>query len=92
METRICRTCNQQKPSVNEFEINNSKVSPTSKAYYKPDCKICRIPMNKEKRDRKKDEINARDREQITCSCGCTLSKGSMSRHKKTQRHINATN
>ena len=91
MQTRTCRTCSQEKP-VNEFEINDSNRSPTSKSYYKLDCKICRIPMNKEKRDKNKDELNARKREPITCSCGCTISKGALSRHKKSQQHINSTN
>ena len=88
MQTRTCRTCSQEKP-VNEFEINDSYRSPTSRSYYKLDCKICRIPMNKEKRDKNKDERNARMREQITCSCGCVLTKNSLSRHKKSQQHIN---
>ena len=55
---------------------------------------------NKEKlneKDRKynhdnKDKINARRREQITCSCGCVLTKNCLSRHKKSQQHINTTN
>ena len=91
METRICRTCKQQKP-VNEFEINDSKRNPTSNSYYKLDCKLCRIPINKEKREKNKDEVNARRREKITCTCGCVLGKDSLSRHKKSQQHINATN
>ena len=91
METGTCRTCTQQKP-VNEFEINNSKLSPTSRSYYKLECKLCRIPINKEKRDKNKDEINARRREPVTCSCGCVLTKDSLRRHKKSQQHINATN
>ena len=90
METRTCRTRSQEK-TVNEFEINDSNRSPTSRPYYKLDCKICRIPMSKEKRDKNKDELNARKREQITCSCGCVLTKNSFSRHKKSQQHINAT-
>jgi len=83
-------TSSQEKP-VNEFEINDSNRSPTSRLYYKLDCKICRILMNKEKRDKNKDELNARKREPITCSCGCTISKGALRRHKKSQQHINTT-
>ena len=90
MATRTCRTCSQEKP-VNEFEINNSNCSPTSRSYYKLDCKICRIPMNKEKRDKNRDETNARRREKITCTCGCVLTKDSLRRHKKSQQHINTT-
>ena len=42
-------------------------------------------------REANKDKINARMREKITCSCGCTLSKGALSRHKKeSQQHINS--
>ena len=75
METRTCRTSIQEK-SVNEFQIISSNCSPTTRSYNKLNCKICRIPMNKEKkRDKNKDERNARNRKQITCSRGCVLTK-----------------
>ena len=41
--------------------------------------------QEKEYREENKDKINARMREKITCTCGCVLSKGSLSKHKKRQ-------
>ena len=38
-----------------------------------------------------KEKIYANRKEQITCSCGCVLTKNSLSRHKKSQQHMNAT-
>ena len=46
----------------------------------------------KEYREKNKDKINAHYREKVTCTCGCVLSKGSLSKHKTSQQHINATN
>ena len=39
--------------------------------------------QEKEYREENKDKINARMKEKITCTCGCVLSKGNLSRHKK---------
>ena len=34
-----------------------------------------------------KEKISAKGREQITCTCGCVLTKNTLSRHKKSQKH-----
>ena len=50
--------------------------------------------MNKEKkRDKNKDERNARNRKQITCSRGCVLTKIHWvdTSLENSQQHINAT-
>ena len=46
----------------------------------------------KEYREKNKEKINARTREKVTCTCGCVLSRGNISKHKKSQQHINSTN
>ena len=46
----------------------------------------------KEYREKNREKINAQMREKITCTCGCVLSKVNLSRHKKSQQHINSTN
>ena len=42
----------------------------------------------KEYREQNKEKFNAQQREKVTCICGCVLSKGNMSRHKKTKQHV----
>ena len=46
----------------------------------------------KEYKEKNKEKINARTKEKITCTCGCVLSRGNISKHKKSQQHINSTN
>ena len=46
----------------------------------------------KEYREKNREKINAQMKEKITCTCGCVLSRGNLSRHKKSQQHINSTN
>ena len=46
----------------------------------------------KEYREKNREKINAQMREKITCTCGCVLSRGNLSKHKKTPKHINSTN
>ncbi len=101
METKICRACSVVK-TIDQFEKDGSYEHKNGivKTKYKLDCKECRKGCRteylKNYGQTHREELNQYDRErkkeQITCSCGCTLSKGAMSRHKKTQRHINATN
>ena len=43
--------------------------------------------QEKEYKQKNQERINTKGREKITCSCGCVLTKNSLSRHKKTQHH-----
>jgi group I intron endonuclease len=39
--------------------------------------------------DKNRDHINERKREQITCECGCVITKNHKSNHLKTKKHLN---
>ena len=89
METKICKLCNAEK-SVDDFYVNNIKSKGRGK-YYTAECKTCRNPIVREYYDKNKEQITARLREKVTCTCGCTVSKSALSRHKrKSQQHLNA--
>jgi hypothetical protein len=40
-------------------------------------------------RENNKEIINGKKSEKITCECGCLLSKTHVSRHQRTQKHLN---
>jgi hypothetical protein len=42
----------------------------------------------KEYKEQNKEAINARTREKITCTCGCVISRGNLSRHQKNKQHL----
>ena len=44
--------------------------------------------QEKEYREQNKEKINARIREKVTCTCGCVLSRGNLSTHKKSKQHV----
>ncbi len=89
MEKKIYKLCKIEK-SVDDFYVNNIKSNGRGK-YYTAECKTCRNPIVREYREANKERINGQRREIITCSCGCTLSKSALSRHKKkSQQHINS--
>ena len=46
----------------------------------------------REYREKNKEKINAQNREKVTGVCGCVINRGSLSKHKKSQQHINSTN
>jgi len=43
---------------------------------------------NKQYREQNRDEINEKQRQKITCECGCVVNKDGLSRHRKTTKHI----
>ena len=67
--------------SVDDFYVNNIKSYGRGQ-YYTAECKTCRNPIVREYRETNKEKFNASMREKITCSCGCTISKGAVSRHR----------
>ena len=46
----------------------------------------------KERYGQNKDKISIKNKEKITCECGCISTKINLSRHKKSQKHLNAIN
>jgi hypothetical protein len=62
------------------YEINKNKILDKMKEYYK----INKTKM-KECYETNKNEIN----DKIVCDCGCFINRSHISRHKKTQKHLN---
>ena len=77
---------NKQNMTLEEFEEYNRQF--IRKLRQTPEYK----QHEKEYREKNKEKINARTREKVTCTCGCILSRGNISKHKKSQQHINSTN
>ncbi len=44
--------------------------------------------QEKEFREQNKEQFNAQQREKVTCTCGCVLSRGNLTRHKQTEKHL----
>ena len=43
---------------------------------------------NKQYREQNRDEINEKQRQKITCECGCVVNKDGLTRHRKRPKHI----
>jgi hypothetical protein len=43
----------------------------------------------KKRREEKRDEINEKQNEKITCECGCIVARCGRKRHEKTKKHLN---
>jgi len=68
-------------------EANREKISIQKKQY----CEVNRdkiIERVKQWRIANRDKNNERLREKVVCECGCVVSKGHISKHRKTNRHI----
>ena len=73
------------------YEKNNEKLNEQSKDYskkYRETHKKEILDKNKRYQQNHKEELNAKMRENVTCECGATITKGYMSEHKKTNKHF----
>jgi len=43
---------------------------------------------DKQYREQNRDEINEKQRQKITCECGCVVNKDGLTRHRKRPKHI----
>ena len=88
METKQCRTCGLSK--VLDL-FHKSGFNANGEQYYRPDCKECHKPINKEHnskyRQKHKDTIEARAGEKIPCECGLLIRRDWLSRHKLNLQH-----
>jgi hypothetical protein len=72
------KTYNKEKNDRNKdkrlehYEQNRDKLLEQKKAYY----------------EKNKDNILEKNSQQITCECGCIITKNNMLEHKKTQKHL----
>lgn len=68
-------------------EENKEKIAKKDKKYYEENKKEIAEYL-KEYHNNNKKEINEQRREKVMCECGVNISKGYMSEHHKTQKHI----
>jgi hypothetical protein len=72
-----------------EYYENNKKIiNEKSKEYYEKNAEIIKNKV-KNYYEKNKDKINEKNKEKITCECGCEIVKNHLSRHMKTQKHLN---
>ena len=71
-----------------QFQQDNKKKLSEQRKQYRQNNKTILAVYNKQYRQNNKEAIAKRNAEQITCECGCIVGKGSLSRHKKTKKHI----
>jgi len=76
------------------YEANKDKFKEINKQYHEANKDTRNIyfkqyrEANKNKINEKSEIINEKQREKVTCECGCVVCKNFLSRHKKTQKHI----
>ena len=72
------KTYNKEKNDRNKdkrlehYEQNRDELLEQNKAYY----------------EKNKDKILEKNSQQITCECGCIITKGNLTAHRKTQKHL----
>ena len=71
---------------------NKEKLSEYNKVYRnenKEKILEYKKPYQKQYQHQNKEKIEAKRSVKVTCECGCSIRKSSISTHRKTQKHIN---
>lgn len=69
-------------------EKNRDKINQEKKEHYMENSEEL-IEKSKKYYNENKDKIRAYQNEKITCECGCIISRGKISNHRKTNKHLN---
>ena len=81
---------NKQNMTLEEFEEYNRQF--IRKLRENPEYRQMEKAYREKYYQENRAKILSKGREKVTCTCGCVLSKCSLSKHKKSQQHINSTN
>jgi len=69
-------------------EANKDKIKEYNKKYSEAN-KEQKKAYDKEYKEVNKDKIKEHSNQKIVCECGCDITRSVLTRHKKTQKHIN---
>jgi hypothetical protein len=81
---RAYRTEEQKKE---HYVQNKDKILEQKKEYYVQN-KDKILENMKERYQQHRDKILEQQKQQITCECGCIITKSNLTEHKKTQKHL----
>ena len=73
------------------YEKNRELLLEYDKVYYeknREDILVKSKVRNKKWYEENKEAKLAKEKERVTCDCGCDVRRGDFSRHKKTKKHI----
>ena len=70
---------------------NKEKIAESKKEYREVNREKI-SEQRKEKYQQNKEQILERNKEKITCECGCIVTKGCLTKHKRSQKHIDFIN
>jgi hypothetical protein len=71
-----------------EYYVDNIEVIAQKKKEYREANKEVISQKNKEYREKNREVIAQKQKEKIVCECGTEIVKYTLSKHKKTQKHI----
>ena len=71
-----------------QYSQNNKTILAVYKKQYNQDNKKKINEQRKQYRQNNKEAIAKKRSEKVICECGCILGKGTLSRHRKSKKHI----
>jgi hypothetical protein len=89
IKTRICKLCLSKECDESMVwcrECYKNEARKRYKKYYESNKEI-EIERQRIYYELNKENIDSKNRERVTCECGCILNKGNLSSHKKTKTH-----
>ena len=72
----------------NYYEANKEEIKEKDAIYYEANKESIKEKVNIY-REANRESIREKQKEKITCECGCIVNKNHLARHKKSNKHIN---
>ena len=103
MNMKSCGTgCSRNEYSKQWYEQNKDKINKQTKQYYKQNKakhneqmkqwyeqnKDKASEQNKQWYEKNKDKVSERRKQKVNCECGCIVTKGNISIHLKSKKHL----
>jgi hypothetical protein len=85
---RAYRTEEEKKEQMKEYKEQNKEREKENNKEYREQNRGKLLEQQKERYEQNKGKLLEQKKEKMTCECGCILTKGYLTQHKKTQKHL----
>ena len=92
IENNMCINKHIPTRTIKEWRENNREHLLQKEKEWRENNKEHKAQKNKEYREKNKEQIAQKSGEQVTCECGCKVTRCKLQRHRKSKKHLDLIN